>query len=206
MKAKYDFLSIPNPKDNGQTQILYPKMVPNGTVRWEKLVREIAHDTGFDRGTILGLMEEVEERMLRYLSYGYRVQLGGIGTASVSLKADRKFNSEKEIHAQSIHFDKVQFQVAKNFRCQGELERADIYHKFKESDTEPSEETRFLLLSQYLKKHHHITRKQYGELTGQLRTKAQNDLNRWEKEGRIKWEGCRTHRIYLSAKEEEQTV
>lgn len=32
MKEKYDFLSIPNPKDSGQTQNLYPQMGPNGTV------------------------------------------------------------------------------------------------------------------------------------------------------------------------------
>lgn len=204
MKAKYDFLSVPNPKDNGQTQILYPKMVSNGTIKWDKLAREIAQDTGFDRGTILGLMEEVEERMLRYLSHGYRVQLGGIGTASVSLKSLREFDSEKEIHAQSICFDKVQFQVSKKFKCGGKLERADIYHKFRQSDSEPSEEMRFRLLTDYLKKNRYITRKQYGELAGQLRTKAQKDLNRWEAEGKIRWEGCRTHRVYLLPEENTQ--
>ena len=119
MAAKYDFLSIPNPKDGGKTRILYPKLVTNGTVSWEQLVHEIASESSFEPGTVVGVMTEIERRVLHHLSYGYRVQVGSMCYAEASLQADREIKAENEIHAQSIHFGKINLQPAKNFRCDG---------------------------------------------------------------------------------------
>lgn len=115
MAAKYDFLSIPNPKDGGKTRILYPKLVTNGTVSWEQLVHEIASESSFEPGTVVGVMTEIERRVLHHLSYGYRVQVGGMCYAEASLQADREIKAENEIHAQSIHFGKINLQPAFEF-------------------------------------------------------------------------------------------
>lgn len=93
MAAKYDFLSIPNPKDGGKTRILYPKLVTNGTVSWEQLVHEIASESSFEPGTVVGVMTEIERRVLHHLSYGYRVQVGGMCYAEASLQADREIKA-----------------------------------------------------------------------------------------------------------------
>ena len=182
MAAKYDFLSIPNPKDGGKTRILYPKLVTNGTVSWEQLVHEIASESSFEPGTVVGVMTEIERRVLHHLSYGYRVQVGGMCYAEASLQADREIKAENEIHAQSIHFGKINLQPAKNFRC--------------ESSSRFTEDERFARLQTYLQKHGAITRTQYSELTGLLRSNAQRELNKWIKAGKLTFEGRAPHRVY----------
>lgn len=196
MAAKYDFLSIPNPKDGGKTRILYPKLVTNGTVSWEQLVHEIASESSFEPGTVVGVMTEIERRVLHHLSYGYRVQVGGMCYAEASLQADREIKAENEIHAQSIHFGKINLQPAKNFRCDGGLERADRFRKFRESSSRFTEDERFARLQTYLQKHGAITRTQYSELTGLLRSNAQRELNKWIKAGKLTFEGRAPHRVY----------
>ena len=139
--------------------------------------------------------------VLYYLAHGYRVELGTIGTATATLKADRTVYKEEGIHAQSIRFDKVKIQVSKGFsrRCQGDLVRAPLAFKFGASSSELNEEARFGLLQQYLKEHTFISRTTYGELTGLLKTKAWSDLNRWVKEGRLVTRGRAPHKVYLLA-------
>ena len=199
MEAKYDFLQVPQPKNIDETPVLYPKLVANGTVTFRELAGCIAESSTFKEGTVLGVQEELEKWLLHYLSHGYRVELGTIGTATATLKADRTVFKEEGIHAQSICFDKVKIQVSRNFsrRCQGNLTRAPHAFKFKNSTSEQNEEERFEILRQYLKSHAFITRTIYGELTGLLKTKAWNDLNQWVKTGRLTTQGKAPHKIYL---------
>lgn len=196
MKVNYDFLTVPNRKEEGQAPVIYPRVVSRGTVSWERMVREIAQHTCFDRGAVIGVMEAVEERILDYLSHGYRVQVGHIGSVSVGLKMRRQITNETEIHAQSILFDKVRFQVSRSFRCYGKVERADCYHKLGKSHSRHTASQRFEQLETYLKEHGFISRTRYSELTGLLRTKAQEELNRWVDEKRIAWEGKGSHKVY----------
>ena len=201
MEAKYDFLQVPQAKNTVEPPVFYPKLVSNGTVTFRELTGRIAESSTFKEGTILGVQEELEKWLLYYLSHGYRVELGTIGTATATLKADRTVYKEEGIHAQSIRFDKVKIQVSKGFsrRCQGNLVRAPHAFKFGSSSSELNEEARFGLLQQYLKKHTFITRTTYGELTGLLKTKAWNDLSQWVKEGRLITRGRVPHKVYLLA-------
>ena len=201
MEAKYDFLQVPQSKSTDEPPVLYPKLESNGTVTFRELAGRIAESSTFKEGTILGVQEELEKWMLYYLAHGYRVELGTIGTATATLKADRTVYKEEGIHAQSIRFDKVKIQVSKGFsrRCQGDLVRAPLAFKFGASSSELNEEARFGLLQQYLKEHTFISRTTYGELTGLLKTKAWSDLNRWVKEGRLVTRGRAPHKVYLLA-------
>lgn len=201
MTAKYDFLTVPSHKEGAQEQVMYPKVVSNGTVSWNKIVREIAQHTCFDRGAVIGVMEAIEERMLYHLQHGYRVQIGHFGSAYVGLKMKRQIQNESEIHAQSIQFDKVKFQVSRGFRCHGKVERADRYHKLGKSHSKLTEEQRFALLETYLKENGFIRRIRYSELTGLMRTKAQEELNRWIEEKRIDSAGRGSHKVYCLRKE-----
>ncbi len=204
MDAKYDFLSVPSQNPEENAPILFPKIVSNGTVSFQELVRQMAKASGFNEGTIIGVQEEIEHWLLYYLSHGYRVKLGNIGTFEVTLKTDRPITDEKEIHAQSVHFDKVKMKVSRNFskRCNGTLVRAPKAFKFAESETESTSEERFRLLESYLEKHPYITRAEYGELTGLLKTKAWKELTRWTKEGKLDVQGKAPHRVYVRLRKE----
>ena len=88
MDALYDFLPAPPSNTDENSQRLYPRIVSKGTVTFEQLTEKIANHSGLSKGTILAVMDEIEYWTAHLLSDGYRVQIGNIGTASVSLKAN----------------------------------------------------------------------------------------------------------------------
>lgn len=199
METKYDFLPCPPQKDGDEPQVYYPKIVSKGTVSFSQLAHQISESSTFKEGTVLGVMKEIEHWMAYNLSQGYRVELGRIGVASVKLKAEREVTDKAAIHAQSVHFDKVNFTVSKHFSgcCRGTLVRAESHCKFCQSSTRYSMDERFSLLCAYLKEHSYITLAEYGELTGLRKTKAWSDMAVWIKAGKVETKGRAPHRVYV---------
>ena len=78
------------------------------------------------------------------------------------------------------------------------LERVSPYRAFKVSSDEYTADERFQLLSDYLDKHGYITRAEYSELTGLLKTKAAAELKKWYQEGKIDKDGRPPHIVYKS--------
>lgn len=208
MSALYDFLPVP-PKGNDESgSHLYPKLRPYKTVSFDEVTEKIASHSGLTKGNILAVMEEIEYWTKQLLSDGYRVQIGNIGTASVSLKADAEVYDKEDIHAQSIRFDKVRVTVSKQFskQCCGKVLRAPSWKKFKQSSSRYTEEERFGMLQAYLEEHPYITRAEYGELTGLLRNKAWQDLDKWVKAHLIDIKGRAPHRVYVKRKGQDDKL
>ena len=203
MSALYDFLPVP-PKGNDESgSHLYPKLRPYKTVSFDELTEKIASHSGLTKGNILAVMEEIENWTKQLLSEGYRVQIGNIGTVSASLKADAEVYDKEDIHAQSIRFDKVKMTVSKQFskQCSGKVLRAPSGKKFRQSSCTYTEEERLALLQSYLESHDYITRAEYGALTGLLKYKAWQDLDKWVKAHLIDIKGRAPHRVYVKRKD-----
>lgn len=199
MSVHYDFLPLPSKENDGNAPRFYPKPLPYQTIKFKALVEKIAAHSGLTKGNILAVMDEIESWTTQLLSEGYRVQIGNIGIASVSLKTDTEVYDKNEIHAQSISFGKVKMTVSKQFskQCSGRIQRAPSWRKVKQSSSNYSEEERFALLQAYLETHDYITRTEYGNMTGLLRNKAWQDLNKWVKAHLICAKGRAPHRVYV---------
>ncbi len=202
MSALYDFLPVPPKGNNESGSHLYPKLRPYKTVSFDELTEKIASHSGLTKGNILAVMEEIENWTKQLLSEGYRVQIGNIGTVSASLKADAEVYDKGDIHAQSIRFDKVKVTVSKQFskQCGGKVLRAPSGKKFRQSSCTYTEEERLALLQSYLESHDYITRAEYGALTGLLKYKAWQDLDKWVKAHLIDIKGRAPHRVYVKRK------
>ena len=208
MSALYDFLPVP-PKGNDESgSHLYPKLRPYKTVSFDELTEKIASHSGLTKGNILAVMEEIENWTKQLLSEGYRVQIGNIGTVSASLKADAEVYDKGDIHAQSIRFDKVKVTVSKQFskQCSGKVLRAPSGKKFQQSSCTYTEEERLALLQSYLESHDYITRAEYGALTGLLKYKAWQDLDKWVKAHLIDIKGRAPHRVYVKRKGQDDKL
>ena len=148
MATKFDFKKSPDVNGTADKTTLYPKIVVAGTKNLEN-----------------------------YLADGYNVKLGEIGTFSATLTS-RKVTDKKEIRSGSVHFDSVKFKPARHFvkevcrKGEMELERADPAYGFKTSSPKHTQEERFGMLMEYLKEYTFITRQEYSNLTGVLKTKA----------------------------------
>ena len=197
MAADYDFRRKPNEKGDGEVQPLYPRIVSKGTIDSKRLFREIAEASSFTEGDLAGIMVAFQEKVSYYLSEGYHVKLGEIGYFSSSLKA-RPVMDAKEIHAQSIYFDNVNFRPSSSFRkkVRGFVEKAKS--GFAHSTEVPVEERR-RRLEKFLDERPMIRRKEYTQLTGLLKNKALNELNGWVKEGVLDTIGSGSHKIYVRA-------
>ena len=199
MAAQYDLKKSVRPIGKEDETVLYPKVVPYGTKTLKNIMKDASKYTGLNPSTVQGVVTFLEDMMAEYLANGYNVKLGNIGTFSASLTS-RKVTDKKEIRANSIHFDNVHFKAAKELKNsidrQMKLERVAPNRAFKTSSEEYTPEERFLLLQTYLDKHGFITRAQYSELTGVLKTKAAAELRQWSEEGKIDRHGRAPHIVY----------
>ena len=183
MYAKYDFRKKPSSKEDEDEQPLYPRIVSNGTIDFQQIVKEIAQASSFTPADIEGVQLAIENKISEYLVSGHHVQLGNLGYFSAKLKA-RPVMDAKEIHAQSIYFDNVNFRPSSSFRkkVRGFVEKAKS--GFAHSAEVPVERPM-------------IRRKEYTQLTGLLKNKALNELNGWVKEGVLDTIGSGSHKIYV---------
>lgn len=199
MTAQYDLKKGVSPKGKEDTPVLYPKLVPYGTKTLKDITKDASMYTGMNASTIQGALTFLEEILAKYLADGYNVKLGDIGTFSATLTS-RKVTAKEEIRAKSIHFDDVNFRASKELkkavRQQMKLERVPPYRAFKTSSDEYTEDERFQSLMTHLDKHGYITRTEYSELTGLLKTKAAGELRKWYLEGKIDKDGRVPHIVY----------
>ena len=199
MTAQYDLKPGLGPDSEEGTPVLYPRLVPHGTKTMKDILKDAAIGSGLNPAVVQGVVTMLESKLAQYLADGYNVKLGNIGTFSATLSS-RQVTSKEEIRAQSIHFDNVHFRAAKELKKdiarQMKLERADSHKAFKTSSDEYTSDERFQLLTTYLNKHGFITRRDYSELTGLLKTKASTELKKWYQEKRIDKDGRAPHIIY----------
>ena len=199
MIAQYDLKPGLSPQGKEGETVLYPKLVTYGTLNLKDILKHASMHTGLNAATVQGVVTFLEDVLAEYLASGYNVKLGNISTFTASLKS-RNVNSKEEIRAKSIHFDNVKFKATKELKKsigqQMKLERVEVYRAFKASSDEYSPKERFQLLTNHLDKNGYITRSEYSELTGLLKTKAAGELRQWYQEGRIDKDGRAPHIVY----------
>ena len=172
----------------GDKETMYADIVYSGTITAERLIRTVAQRTGFKEGMIEGILSELQNETLEYLSEGYRVELGEFGFFSAKVKS-RLVENKNDIRSESVAFIGVNFRASKSMRVgiRGDLERRKCVD-FNTSRKWDRENLKKLVL-QYIGEHGFITRTTYTELTGRLKNTALDDLKSFAAEGIIKREG-----------------
>ena len=169
----------------GEKETMYADIVYSGTITAERLIRIVAQRTGFKEGMIEGILSELQNETLEYLSEGYRVELGEFGFFSAKVKS-RLVENKNDLRSNSVSFDGVNFRASKSFRTgiRGDLERRRCigFRTSKEWDREQLEQ----IVLQHIRKHGFITRTTYTEITGRLKNSALADLKSFAAEGIIK--------------------
>ena len=169
----------------GEKETMYADIVYSGTITAERLIRTVAQRTGFKEGMIEGILSELQNETLEYLSEGYRVELGEFGFFSAKVKS-RLVENKNDLRSNSVSFDGVNFRASKSFRTgiRGDLERRRCigFRTSKEWDREQLEQ----IVLQHIRKHGFITRTTYTEITGRLKNSALADLKSFAAEAIIK--------------------
>lgn len=186
----------------GDKETMYADIVYSGTITAERLIRTVAQRTGFKEGMIEGILSELQNETLEYLSEGYRVELGEFGFFSAKVKS-RLVENKNDIRSESVAFNGVNFRASKSMRVgiRGDLERRKCVD-FNTSCKWDRENLKKLVL-QYIGEHGFITRTTYTELTGRLKNTALDDLKSFAAEGIIKREGRGNQMHFIASPRKE---
>ena len=186
MAANYKLVRNPNPnaKEPEKTLPLHPRLVSSGTLYWDKFIERAKARSTFSPTDMKGIMQLFQDMMVDYLMAGYNIELGGIGTFSVSLQGRPEMEKSK-IRSESIHFKTVRFRASKELK---ERLKAMPVFRDKEKASDPSylpaeacEEELF----HFLETNPYITSREYRTICGCSRSKAALDLRKYTQEGKL---------------------
>lgn len=197
MSLYYDLYQSGNPLKLEEEQPLHARVVPSGTLPAKKFIELVSKSNGFSEAILEGCLQAVTNELQRWLEQGWTVEVGELGHFSLSLKCDRAVMDKKEIRSPSIHINKVNLRINKNFRkkfATMKLERAESASSLQNSRSD--DECRNLLL-EHLKAQGCISRIDFMYLTGTNRKKAINLLNQYIEEGVIRKYGNGKGIVYL---------
>jgi len=85
---------------------LVARAVTCGNINLRDIAKDIAARSAFSPGDVLGMLEELVDTTEIYLSRGFSVTLGELGTFSVSATS-RIVQDEKEIRGQSVKMKRL---------------------------------------------------------------------------------------------------
>ena len=197
MSVYYDLYTSGNPQQKEEDQPLYARVIPSGTIDAKRFIELVSKSNGFSSATIEGCLEAVTNELQHWLAQGWTVEVGELGHFSLSLKCDRPVMEKKEIRSPSIHLNKVNLRIGKDFRKSMEsLKLERLESPYRVDCTLSEEECRHRLL-QHITEQGCISRTDFMRLTGINRNKAIAYLNQYLEEGIIKRYGGGKTVVYL---------
>ena len=203
MSLYYDLYQSGNPRKVDEKQPLYARVVPSGTLSARKFIELVSKSNGFSEATLEGCLQAITNELQRWLEQGWMVEVGDLGYFSLSLKCDRPVMTKNEIRSPSIHLNKVNLRINKEFRQKFDtmkLERMESpYYRPNVYDEDKCRE----LLVKHLQAQGCINRSDFMSLTGISRKKAVNLLNEYIEEGIIRKYGNGKAVVYLLKQSEK---
>lgn len=195
MTAKYNLYENPDPKKTGKPQPLHARIVPSGKVESAQLYELAARGSTYNASELSAAMELVTETLLTQLKEGKTVELGKLGTVSLTLKC-RPVMDKKEIRSSSVEVKDLSLRTSKKIK---EKLKTICLERNPPSggsiSVTPAQIDK--ALTAFFTDNLFITTKEYQHITGCKHTKALKELNGLIAEGRIHREGTRSCSIYL---------
>ena len=171
MPLNYHIQEMPSDMYGGE-QKLYPKVETYTVFDNEKMMQQIAVQSGLQEGVVMAVLKALPGTLKRILLEGHTCKIDGFGTFSVSLsydaggavgisrlnlKTDPDFLTKLREEAELV---KVQTGVVKVARSKGNLQK------------------HYELLAKWLEKHAGITLQEYANLVGVSTSTASRELKK----------------------------
>lgn len=182
------------PAANGGKSKPYPRVITTGTKRIDDICEYINQCSTLSPADIKGVLEALTGYIGRELSYGYSVELEGLGHFTASLRSSEKVNEKGQV-VYSAYTHGV------NFRCSNrlkELVKKEPLIKTKRANIpQQSLEGRKTKMMKYLDTQPYINLSDYSALNTCTYYCAAKDIKQFMEEGVIQSMGYRTHKVYV---------
>jgi putative DNA-binding protein len=120
----YRFVQKANPLDQAHKK-WYATSVNAGKIDTRMIAKTLAQKSSLTTGDVMNVLENLLEEIPRWLSHGYSVSLGELGTFRLSLSS-QGVKEQKEFNTRTIK-KKVVFLPSKSFKS--ELKTIPFEHK-----------------------------------------------------------------------------
>jgi DNA-binding protein, histone-like, putative len=127
MSVLYKLLPIYDNINSNPKKGMTVRPVSRGTVSLSRLTKKMANETPLKQATLKAVIEELAHQVEEALMEGYHVNLGRLGTFSLSVESNRLVESPKEIRAESVSIKRILFRPSAEMTKQvkkAALERA----------------------------------------------------------------------------------
>lgn len=115
MAAKYDLYENPDPKKSGNKQALHARLVPTGKTTAKRLCELASRGNTFNPNEMQAMLECLTDAVVRELENGYVVELGEIGTLSLTLDC-RPVMEKSEIRSASVNVKNMTLHTSKEMK------------------------------------------------------------------------------------------
>lgn len=187
------------PKNSGDGLSHCARVITQGTKRSDQICKFISDASSLNSSDIKGVLEALTTYIGRELSYGYSVELEGLGHFSPSVKSRQIVNEKGKTKSRAC-VDGVNFRCSP--RLKGLVKEGSLVKIKRENLPENDLEGRKKRMLAYLEKHAYINVSVYASLNSCSRYQAGKDIKTFEQAGIIVRMGYRTHRIYVLPMEE----
>ena len=194
MSARYDFYKNPPSAKAPDTVQLHPRIVPYHTVTPAALEQAIQDRCTATSADVKAVLESLHCVMVQELKMGNRIHIDGIGYFQMTLEAE-PISSKKEIRAESVHFKSVAFKPEARLKKSLKGVRLERNH-LKAHSKEISDAEIATRLDKYFEQNRTLTRVDFQQLTGLLRSSAQRKINELIELGKLRNIGYPRFPIY----------
>lgn len=198
MSAKYDLYETPDPKKSGEQKPLHARLVPTGKLTAKELCARAANGTTFSYAEVSATLKCLTDTVLQAFGEGKVVELGEIGTLSLSLQC-RPVMEKDEIRSASVHVRSLTLRPSKQIKRRLRtihLERNPYGWQTKEIDADMLEEK----LTAFFAENPVMRSPDYCRLRLCKRCKGVRELNELVAEGKLVRNGKAGATVYLAAK------
>lgn len=178
----------------------HARYVATSTVGMEYLCKMIAQGSTFSSGEVKGLVQALQDLIVRELTFGRNVNVEGIGTFSASLQCPPVMD-KKAIRAESVSFRTVTFRPSADL-CR-KLRTMPLFREPEEKGKQSySPEERRQRMLEYFERRRRLTGNIYMSLNDCSRACATRDLRKFYREKLIERYGRGPTVYYVKLKVE----
>lgn len=197
MAIHYDFFRNANSMDSNRERY-HPRPTHSKTVTGDDLLKELKELSGLSRGSVVAVLNSLNQALIRHLSDGDNVNVDGVGSFSISLSAPET-RTPSATRASSIKVKAVNFRCDKGLKDTVASQAVFSRDRFKTQSPVIDTQQLIGVVAKYFKKNRSLNRKQFQEITFLNDSTAVRRLQMLREMGYIaNMSSDKRHPIYIS--------
>lgn len=197
MAVQYELFENPAAGRKDGEHLLHPRFIPSGRTDRKMLCEKMAAGTTFNSGELAGMLQRLEDVVLQELGSGNIVELGGLGTLSLTLKSP-SVSQRNEIRSASVEVSALKLRTSR--RMKARMGAFRIERKPDSWQSTPLDEAgRDRMLADFFASNPFMNSREYQQMRHCKYGMAIRELNRLVEEGKLERRGSRASSVYVPA-------